>query len=248
MLEIKFDEENKPLAAAIGQALLTYSDTIAAMGQTATAIGLMAAEAATIGTMAAKAATNEDADNIEELAGQELKTSEPADTAAGGSTSTGYPETAGTSATGDTAELDEKGVNFDARYCGVAKVPFYASGKTKGQWKKKQGVSQDEYDEWYATELLGSNIVEETADPEPIETAAAFGGQVVNDKPAAAPKDAGELMGWVSEQQTAERLTPADVQEAYTLAGVAVQDLFDTAKSADAVKAVYGVLSAKVGA
>lgn len=240
MFKLEFDAANKPLAAAIGAALVSYGKNMTEIGdalvETADAVAALANEA------------------VEKTA-QELKLSESAGIATQQSTSTEDPDAAGTSATAETnadVKRDLKGVAFNADYCGNAAKPFYGSGKKKDQWKKKQGVDEDAYDEWYATELLGANIQTTEEDSQPIDTAAAFsnntGQETVSDpSQGEAPTDAGELMAWVSEQQTAGHLTPQDVQNAYTAASVAVQDLFDPSKAEDAVKAVYGELSAQVG-
>jgi hypothetical protein len=58
-------------------------------------------------------------------------------------------------AQGDTtpdadAPLDHNGVAKDPRYCGDWSDPFYPSGKHKGAWKKKRGVSESDYAAWYA--------------------------------------------------------------------------------------------------
>lgn len=140
-----------------------------------------------------------------------------------------------------SAEVDEKGVAFNGDFCGRAKEPFYGTGKAKGQWKKKVGVSQDDYDAWYAGELFGDGETDE--EETEIDTAGAFGGQADT---APAVTDAGQLMGWIAEMQTAGKLQQTDVNAAYVMTGVQVQDLFQPATAADAVAKVYGVLSAKV--
>lgn len=53
--------------------------------------------------------------------------------------------------TSDTLpEVDANGVPFDDAMCARAKEPFYTSGPQKGQWKKRKGVSEDDYNKWYA--------------------------------------------------------------------------------------------------
>lgn len=137
---------------------------------------------------------------------------------AGGASQTGK-------AGGADVPLDEKKVGFNAEFCGKATVPFYGSGKKKGQWKKRQGVSEEAYDEWYAGELLGAKIVEDDR-PSATETtsdsklaAQAFGSKQPAQQTAATgenvPQDAGQLMKWVSEQQAAGNLTPQQVTDVY---------------------------------
>lgn len=144
------------------------------------------------------------------------------------------------------AELDEKGVAFNPDFCGRAKEPFYGSGKTKGQWKKRVGVTQDDYDAWYAGELFGNGESDDSDEVE-IDTSAAFGATANNSTPAATVTGAGQLMGWIAEMQAAGRLQQADVNAAYVMTGVQVQDLFQPATEAASVAKVYGVLAAKVG-
>lgn len=131
-------------------------------------------------------------------------------------------ETDSASPSASSARVDERGVPFDAAYCGTAEKPFYASGKMAGQWKKLRGVDQAAYDRWYAGELeqLGPPTATATVNP-----GAAFGAsQPAADEPT--PKDAGELMLWVSEQQAAGLLTQDDVNDAYRVTGVSTASLF----------------------
>lgn len=133
---------------------------------------------------------------------------------AGGASQTGK-------AGGADAPLDEKGVAFNADFCGKAAVPFYGSGKKKGQWKKRQGVEEEAYDEWYAGELLGAKIVEDDR-PSATETtsdsnlaAKAFGNQQAAATGENVPQNAGDLMKWISEQQAAGKVNPQQVTDAY---------------------------------
>lgn len=50
---------------------------------------------------------------------------------------------------GEAPTVDEKGVMFIPAVCAVAKEPFYASGPRKGQWKKKRGIDDLNYDTVY---------------------------------------------------------------------------------------------------
>jgi hypothetical protein len=146
-------------------------------------------------------------------------------------------------------------VPFNPELCGKAAIPFYGSGKKKGQWKKRQGVSEDAYDEWYAEALLGARIEEEPADTAATETtsdsnvaANAFGNQ---QQQAAAgedvPQDAGQLMKWVSEQQAAGNISQQQVTDAYT----ALQLPFDAVMNpaypvADNCAAIYNHLKGQI--
>lgn len=160
------------------------------------------------------------------------------------------------------APRDQHGVAFSVHYCAQAEDPFYSSGKRSGQWKKKRGVSDNDYDDWYAEELAevrhaGGTEEHLTRDedshaPTPVNTAGAFGGQATQQAPATpAPETTGEFMGWVSEKQAGGRLTQADIQAAYDHARVQVTDLFppnDAATVAGRVRQLYDLLAPKAGA
>jgi len=130
---------------------------------------------------------------------------------------------------GVAKRVDPNGVPFNAEYCAEAKVPFYASGPHKGRWKKRKGVSEDEYTGWYVTTL--SSLLE---DPEhlakssgPVDTAGAFCNAAPEGTTSnSAPQTCGEFMGWVSNQQVAGVISQDDIAAAYTAAGVGVTDLF----------------------
>ena len=156
------------------------------------------------------------------------------------------------------ARVDENGVAFNAAYCGEAAEPFYTTGKMRGQWKKKRGVDQDDYDAWYAAEQQKGGPTVEPEQPAvnagsafgaPVNSAAAFGGQQQAPTPEAEddiPADAGSLMVWVSEKQAARLITQEDVNAAWGAAGVASPaDLFGP-NAAEAVAAVFQHLKAKV--
>ena len=162
-----------------------------------------------------------------------------------------------TSQANDTdAPVDEKGVPFNAEFCGKAAKPFYGSGKKQGQWKKRQGVDEADYDAWYAemleTAVEADPVVDPDEDDAPVNTAAAFGGGEQQQQAAApagigdAPKDVGEFMGWIAEQQTAGNLDQDKIGLAYTQAGVAVTDLFagSDEEKAEKIGLVYEQLQA----
>lgn len=48
---------------------------------------------------------------------------------------------------------DHKGVMHIPAVCGNAEKPFYASGPTKGQWKRRVGVTEENYNVTYANAL-----------------------------------------------------------------------------------------------
>ena len=121
---------------------------------------------------------------------------------------------------------DPNGVAYNAEMCANAAKPFYASGKRTGQWKKRQGVGDDEYEGWYANAL--ANLAPEDDGEPSVNTADAFGGQDSSDDvEPVIPHDAGTLMAWVAEMQSAGRLTQEMVNAAYVQAGLGMVDIFE---------------------
>lgn len=235
MIKIEIPAHNKALAAAIGRALLEYGcDGLApAVPETETEAEYSAQVTDILGAESEGVTVDEK----EALNGI-------------------TPETAPGSAFAADAivDLDENGVRFDPNYCGQATEPFYGTGKRKGQWKKKRGVDDITYDEWYASTVQAPAIPGATDEPAPVSTAAAFGDTTTpTSEPAAeraAPKDSGEFMVWVSELQAAGHLTQTDLGNAYESAGLNVTDLFvqDADAAAANVASLYAILSAKVSA
>lgn len=158
---------------------------------------------------------------------------------------------------GDASQVDTKGVPFNSDFCGKAKEPFYASGPRKGQWKKRKGVEDADYDAWYASAIPapGAN----TQQAAPLDTSGAFGStdtagafqqqtpQVQGGTPSEVlPTDCGTFMGWVSAQQAAGRLTQQQVTDAYSQLGIEVTSLFppnDANTIAGHVSQLHGLLS-----
>ncbi len=218
MFKIEFDPSNTKLAAAIGRALTEYA---AADPKPAAVVTEPAGEKA---STAAVETVTEPASTIDHVAEATVAGAEDLD----GSAATNAPADAG--------NVDEKGVTKDDDYCATAKVPFYGTGKRKGQWKKRQGVDEDEYDEWYESQL--AKVAPTTAEETKVDTAAAFGAKDTN-----APADGGQFMAWLSEQQNAGTVTQADVDAAYYSTGVQVPDLFDPSKAQGAIAAMFAELS-----
>lgn len=185
----------------------------------------------------------------------EAENAQHAETTAGGAHTAGTPDAApgaaDQAANSSEAPRDQHGVAFNVHYCGEAQDPFYSSGKRSGQWKKKRGVSDKDYDDWYAEELAELRG-EESHQPGPVNTAGAFGtGQTEQPNQAAAPQDTGEFMGWVSEKQAGGLITQDDIQQAYNQAGVQVTDLFppnDPQTIAGHIRQLYDLLAPKAGA
>jgi hypothetical protein len=122
--------------------------------------------------------------------------------------------------------VDEKLVVFDAKYCGEAAVPFYASGKRKGQWKKRKSVEEVDYDEWYALEQESDEPVQQKTDepaPDHDKAANAFKKSPVVD--AKAPENFGELMAWFSTQQTAGNYEAHHLEQAFKTLKLSTLDL-----------------------
>jgi hypothetical protein len=247
MFKLEFPANNKPLAAAIGRALLEYGtgktvlevDTVAASKMRSSTVDAPSEPVDTrslseVQDAAAVEAVIEavNGDTLDELSqGEDVLAEEPANVD-----------------TGAEVRVDSKGVPFDKDYCANAADPFYKSGKTSGQWKKKKAVEEAEYNDWYALRLR--EVPAATAEPaveQPIDTTAVFSGQQA---PAAtaAPVDAGGFMVWVSEMTTAGHFTQADVTAAYEQAGIGAADIFAGDSAVANIATLHGILSAKVPA
>jgi len=200
MIEIKFPADNKALAAAIGEALTKYSGEIAT-------------------TQAPEALTSRKAPEQPTIVDEpEAPDESPKDESPSAPAATPEQPAA-------DARVDEKGVAFNAEYCAKAAKPFYGSGKRSGQWKKRQGVDEADYDAWYAGELAKVEPTETEA-PE-VDAAAAF------KKAPDAPKDFGEFMQWFSEQQAAGNYEAEHMEKACKELGLTTLDLVsDPAKVA----------------
>ncbi len=242
MFKLEFPAENKTLAAAIGRALLEYGTGATVLAVDTTAASKMRSSTLVDEEMAAEV-------QPVEAAATEPTLDEAAVTDLGNAQSTAE-QGAGAAQGATGAKVDLHGVPFDADYCANAADPFYKTGKTAGQWKKKKGVDQDEYDDWYAAakpaaSASTSTVTEDT----PIDTTAAFSGQQ-QQAPAntGAPTDAGAFMVWVSEMTTAGHFTQADVTAAYGVVGIGAADIFQGENAVQNIASLHGVLSAKVPA
>ena len=227
-VRIEFNDENRDLAKAIGLGLMAYGDPDAAL----------APEPA-----AKTTATTELEKDWSEVADEDISVKEVfpgvdedvLDKASKAKTIT--PDDTGPAMIEPgPVETDEHGTPFDAAFCGKSDKPFYAAGKRLGQWKKKRGVDQDEYDIWYDENRPPAT------DPEPakVDTAAAFATE-----PAPAtdtlPTTPGDLMKWCAEQTAAGNMTTAEVTAAYATCGITVADMFG-ADGPEHVKAILAVL------
>jgi hypothetical protein len=120
-----------------------------------------------------------------------------------------------------TSEVDCNGVTFDPEYCGKAKEPFYGSGPREGQWKKRKGVGEAIYDNWYRARLA---LTTEDRTP-PVNTHNAFAMPEQTQRPV--PGNVGELMGWISEMQGAGRLTQEIVDSTFKGLNLDIGSLFN---------------------
>lgn len=150
--------------------------------------------------------------------------------------------------------VDEKGVTFNADMCGKAAKPFYASGKTAGQWKKRQGVDEADYNAWYAGELAKATPATAEVEVEQEQTfdAGSVWGQTKPQQEAACVKvtNVGELFTWISEMQAAGYFTTVDVDQAYAFNDLDMGKLWSATpdEQAKMVAALFNTLSAKVAA
>lgn len=247
MLKIEFDASNLSLAAAIGAALTQYGAgesrqigkkaELGAPYETETTPGTQPSEdRAKVFDVSEKdgkaTLTVADADTGETLAEETVNTA----AAFGAKTEETAPANDG--------PVDEHGTPHNEKFCVSTKSqkPFYASGANKGQWKKKPGVDENAYNEWYAATMpLDGDEPKESA---PVDTASAFGGKTEQTAPAAGgdvPQNAGDLMEYISERQAAGTLDQKIVTAAYGEVGVEINDLFGP-NEAEAVAKLYAHL------
>ena len=235
MIKIEFPADRKDIALAIGKAL--------------TEIGQGAV------TPAAAVESHEHQHEAEEV---------PNDTQPPATTS-GSGDASANAAGGEN--LDKKGVPFNGEFCGKAAQPFYGGSRKKGQWKKRHGVDEAAYDYWYSEALAAveakSRAAVEAAEPEPEpepehETTsdgniAASMFAAIDAQHAAAdentPRDAGQLMKWVSEQQAAGNITQQQVANAYTALQLPFDAIMNSAAYpvADNCVAIYNHLKGQIG-
>lgn len=239
MLKIEFDASNKALAAAIGAALFQYGDVAISATVEETKEAKSAPEKSFIEKVHdIVEKTGETTVKVSDADTGEVLAEETVDTAAAFSNE---KEPA------NDGPVDELGTPHEKKYCGPvdAAVPFYASGPNKGQWKRKRGVDESAYNEWYAS-AVPIEGEDEPQGEETVDTSAAFGGQVKQETQPSndgAPATAGELMKYISERQAGGTLDQPTVTQAYTDTGVQLNDLFDASKEADAVAKLYACLS-----
>ncbi len=206
MIDIRIPADNKPLAAAIGRALVEYGDGVEG---SAAAKGTAVHEAVTTALKAEPTAEKTGSPDDSDIASA-LDHVDETHTADDG---------------GATEAADNNGVLKNDAFCSSAAKPFYASGPRSGQWKKRQGVEGAAYDAWYAAELAKVQSTA-TADPGTVDTAGAFGGMAETANTETVPHDSGTLMAWVAERQTAGLTSQADVNTAWENCDLSMTDIF----------------------
>lgn len=252
MIKIEFPADRKDIALAIGKALTEIGQGAVTAAAAVDSFSKVAEHVHTDAPGASTTACDDQFKTLDEEAVADLEAEEVPNDSTADQSATHEQKAAAAHVAGDGENVDEKGVPFNPELCSKAAIPFYGSGKKKGQWKKRQGVDEDAYDEWYAEALLGAKVetVEDTAATETTSdsnvAANAFGNQPVTTNENV-PQDAGQLMKWVSEQQAAGNISQQQVTDAYT----ALQLPFDAVMNpaypvADNCAAIYNHLKGQI--
>jgi hypothetical protein len=263
MIKIEFPADRTDIAAAIGRALLDLGGASALNTECPGDCGANSQQIADLDAAAAVTVTGEQftteqvADLAERVNADNIAIGPRPGSVFADPTETilalGKDLDATGADNGTLPQVDGEGVAFHAAFCGISAKPFYETGKTSGQWKKRRNVDQAAYDAWYAEQLaaLGAAASVDTA---PVDTAGAF---PTTDTPPTepahthAPTTCGDFMGWASKKQAAELLTQDDITTAYATAGLVITDLFPPngdAVIAERVAVLYNALVAKAGA
>jgi len=148
------------------------------------------------------------------------------------------------------SNVDLNGVGFNINYCGKAKEPFYASGKRAGQWKKRKGVDDVNYDAWYAAELNALDNGEKIQENDFDVSAAFTETPQAKEAPAVTFEGPGEFMQWVSEKSAAGLLTQEVIGAAYTQLGLDTMAIFTLQgdEQLEAIHGLYDVMAQTAGA
>jgi hypothetical protein len=257
MIKIEFPAGRSDIALAIGQALITIGQTSARRSEVGMPAELGAGYAGWETKAAGDTRNAEDAAwaalaagdtrNVEDAAAERAElykyTAEPK----AGETQTRGDSQGSYEHVGETMEErreDENGVEFNAKYCGEAAIPFYASGKRKGQWKKRKSVEEGVYDDWYANcseDIIATTAPKDEPEPNPEKAANAF-----KKAPAATEDDAPstfpELMTWFADQQAAGNYEAEHLEKAFQALNITTLDLVQDT-TGDKVRAVYEYLA-----
>jgi hypothetical protein len=245
MIKIEFPADRTDIALAIGQALITIGQGDGQDGG-AVPVNLAGTErkigkSPELGASFAPADTRTEEAKTEERDNlyQHTPDPKPGETQTRGDSHGTYEHVGQIE-----SRVDDNRVVFDAKYCGEAAVPFYASGKRKGQWKKRKSVDEANYDEWYAGELMDSicDASQERDEPEPNleKTTNAFKKEPVVE--AVIPENFGELMAWFSNQQTAGNYEAQHLEQAFKALNLSTLDLVQDA-TGEKVAQVYEYLA-----
>jgi len=237
MIKIEFPADRKDIALAISKALAEIGGGALSAATAVTAMAEVAKDVPTLDE--AEQERTERSNALDEAAIEDLKAEEAEEEVV---------------QSGDTSRTDPKGVPYNPQMCANAAKPFYASGKYKDQWKKKGGESgptQEEYDAWYAGELLKvTTPTTATATQETqIDPSTVWQAPTAADQPKV-PANAGELFAWIAEMQTANRITQAQVDAAWQANNLNVGQMFaaDPATQGAMAQAVHSTLSAEAQA
>lgn len=155
-ISINIPSDNKALAAAIGRALTEYGT-----GKTSADIKVTLDASEAVDHIQNAAASIEQITEAEVYAGNLAeqedtagKSQEQSTVGQGAGAAQGAP---GTHPSKDPQTgkyvTDHKGVMHIPAVCGNAEKPFYASGPMKGQWKRKVGVTEENYNTVYQNAL-----------------------------------------------------------------------------------------------
>lgn len=214
MLKIEFDADNKPLAAAIGQALLNYADAKLDPASAAIVSQIKAnhsdpkgeVDNASVGGSDTLSESNTETHSeipSQTQTGESTTTVQSADPnanyafeqlwkSASGLDYSGYPIDPELGVPVDDKGypiIDTYGVKHDPDWCQKAAKPFYASGKDKGKWKAKVGTDKEAFAQWHYAQLAEAGkptTADSTAGPtdEPQADAAGAFGGGANTAPA----------------------------------------------------------------
>lgn len=254
-IKIEFPAYRKDIALAIGQALTAIGQGKALINSPAPTTAAEVPAGAAPRPSSTACDDQHIADPAPEDIAADLEAQEIPNDSTAAQCATQEQKAAGARAASEGGKVDEKGVAFNGEFCSKAAIPFYGSGKKKGQWKKRQGVDEGAYDDWYADELFSGKI-EGSGQEQANETtsdsnvaANAFGNNTAANTQTdeATPQDAGQLMKWVSEQQAAGNITQQQVTDAYT----ALQLPFDAVMNpaypvADNCASIYNHLKGQI--
>lgn len=131
----------------------------------------------------------------------------------------------------DVLQYDTKGVPFNRDLCAISKEPFYSSGPRAGQWKKRKGVGEDRYENWYRDAqsqlTTAPNAMAHANSSTAAQVFAKGTGATAPTETAAPPPTAGpgHLFKWLTGLQTSGQITREGVDASWRKAGLTMTDL-----------------------